>query len=438
MAKVTAHPAARTIIHLVALARRWGAKAGFAVTDQGLFAGTNFLMNILLARWLSPAEYGAFTVAYSVFVLLIALHTAILIEPMLVFGAGKYTAQFRKYLGFLLYGHAVLTGVTSFILAMAVLLFREFGSARLTYAFLGLAIAPPFILLLWILRRAFYVRFQPQWAAAGGALYLLLMTTGLYGLYRVHWISSFAALTLMGVASMIVGLWLIRHLRPQWRLTGGNPTLRLALSDHWAYGKWSTGATALVWVPSNIYYALLPAWVGLEGSAALRALINVIMPINHATSAISVLFVPEYVKAFKDGGKARLRHFVCASLLVFGVVSAFYWGFLIMFRREVLIWFYGGRYGEYADLLIFVGLLPFSAGVVAVLANALRAIVRPDQIFWSYLGSSLVALTLGIWLLAIRGTAGAVTGLLASSVATAVAMICFYVQHNHQIKAEAQ
>jgi hypothetical protein len=34
-------------------------KGGLAVLDQGLISGSNFLVGILLARWLAPAEYGA-------------------------------------------------------------------------------------------------------------------------------------------------------------------------------------------------------------------------------------------------------------------------------------------------------------------------------------------------------------------------------------------
>jgi len=45
----------------------WTGKGGLAVVDQALFAGSNFLLSILLARWLTPAEYGAFAVADAVF-----------------------------------------------------------------------------------------------------------------------------------------------------------------------------------------------------------------------------------------------------------------------------------------------------------------------------------------------------------------------------------
>ena len=69
--------------------RPWLGKGFWALLDQGLFSGANFLVNILLARWLPPEEYGAFAVAMSVFYLLAGFHTAVLTEPMMVFGAGK-------------------------------------------------------------------------------------------------------------------------------------------------------------------------------------------------------------------------------------------------------------------------------------------------------------------------------------------------------------
>jgi len=88
--------------------RSWTTKGSLAIADQGLFAGSNFLLNVLLARWLAPADYGAFALAYSVFWLFGVFHTAILTEPMLVFGPGKYRERFPEYLGILLRGHFAL------------------------------------------------------------------------------------------------------------------------------------------------------------------------------------------------------------------------------------------------------------------------------------------------------------------------------------------
>ena len=406
---------------------RWLGRGFWAVMDQGLFAVSNFILNVFLARWLPAEQYGAYAVAYSVFLLLGAFHTAILTEPMLVFGPGKYAEWFPRYLGLLLYAHAGLAIPVSVAIAGMALICRQFEAVALAQALAGLAVASPCILLLWLLRRAFYVSSQPQWAAAGGAFYLLMMLGGAYGLYWWHALSSTSALIIMGAAGFIVGLWLIFLLQPQWRCSGGNLTPRMVLADHWSYGKWSSASTILTWLPGNIYFILLPVWVGLEGSAALRAITNLVMPVLHTISAIAVILVPEFVKALNIGRMANFRRLVRSSLFLFAIASVGYWGFLIAFRRELLVWLYGARYTEYADVVILLGLSPLSAGVVAVLGSALRAMKLPDKIFWCYMISTSVALTLGLWLLATKDVVGAATGLLSSSITTAVTMAWFYI-----------
>lgn len=403
----------------------WAKSGAFAILDQALFAGANFLANILLARWLPPEQYGAFAVAYSAFLLLGSFHTAALTEPLLVFGAGKYANYIPKYLGLLLYGHAGLAFVVSLLLLLGALIFWQLGSAALAQALSGLAFASPFVLLLWLVRRGFYVSLQPHWAATGAAFYLLLMLAGTYGLHQGHMLSSGSALVVMGLAGLVAGLWLTLRQRPQWRFNGENPTPRMVLADHWGYGRWAVATAALIWAPGNIYYALLPIWLGLEGAAALRAVMNLIMPVLQANSALSVLLVPLFVKAFKGMGQAGLRRRVRQSLLLFGASSALYFGFLILFRSELMAWLYGGKYGAHADLLLIVGLLPLSVGAVAALGGALRAIERPNWVFWCYVVSTAITLTVGLWLAATLGVAGAGIGLLVSSVATAVSMIIF-------------
>jgi len=163
-APVVAGPSWRQIVS-------WATKGSLAIADQGLFAGSNFFVNILLARWLAPADYGAFALAFSIFLLLGAFHTAILTEPMLVFGPGKYADRFHSYIAILLRGHFVLMLPGAALLAAAALVLGRLYSPSVARAFLGLALAGPFILLLWLVRRAFYVQLRPGWAAAGGALY---------------------------------------------------------------------------------------------------------------------------------------------------------------------------------------------------------------------------------------------------------------------------
>ncbi|MDR7404951.1 MAG: O-antigen and teichoic acid-like export protein, partial [Armatimonadota bacterium] len=137
------------------------------MADQGLFSGANFVVNVLLARWLSPAEYGAFAVALSIFYLLAGFHSAVLTEPMMVFGAGRYREHFREYLGMLLYGHWGISAIVALALGIAAFVFARYGSPAIANGLAGLAVASPFLLFIWLVRRACYVPMQLVWAMMG-------------------------------------------------------------------------------------------------------------------------------------------------------------------------------------------------------------------------------------------------------------------------------
>src|SRR6202140_2571841 len=149
---------------------RWLGRGTWAVTDQGMFALTNVALNVLLGRWLTSDQYGAFAVGYSLFLLIGAFHTALLTEPLLVFGPGKYARQRRTYLGLLLRGHWALTVIGSLLLIIAGLGLTLNGVGPLAQTCFGLALAAPFSLLMWFARRASYVTVQPRLAAAASTL----------------------------------------------------------------------------------------------------------------------------------------------------------------------------------------------------------------------------------------------------------------------------
>jgi O-antigen/teichoic acid export membrane protein len=407
--------------------RPWVAKGSLAILDQGLFAGTNFVVNILLARWLTPAEYGAFAMAYSVFLLLGVFHTAIFNEPMMVFGPGVYRERFREYLGLLLRGHFCLMIPESLVLVSTAFLLGRVYSANIERAMIGLAFAAPFILLLWLVREAFYARLRPGWAAAGGFLYLVFLLGFMSALQASHRLSLVTAFIAMGIVALVVSFFLLLILGPRLRAVGCNPNAKMVFTDHWRYGRWSVATAGIIWFPGNIYYVLLPIWVGLEGSGALKALNNLASPALQSINALTLILLPVLVRSRNEGGTLALANTMKSFLVLFLFGSTLYLALLLGLRTEIFRLFYAGKYSEYASWpLLLTGLLPLGACVTAALSNSLRALERPDWIFWCYLGSSVVALLVGIALAAIMGVTGALLGQLFSCLTAGTLMFWFY------------
>ena len=396
--------------------RWWAGRAFWAVLDQGLFATSNFILGILLARWLPADQFGSFAVAQSVFLLLGTFHTGLFSEPMLVFGSARHAARFPAYLDILLHAHWRMTGLGGLVLALAALVVWLFASPGPAGALLGAAIASPFILFGWLVRRACLSRLQPQWAARAGALYLLLMLGGSYAMWLMGLLSPLSAMLLLGGAGLLSGLRILGRLRHLTTPVTDPPSRTEVFRDHWSYGRWAVASSALSWIPGNLYYVMLPAFAGLEAAGALRAVSNLVLPITHFNQALGSLLLPALAAAASR--RAEFNRRVMLSAAVFVGSSLVYGLLLTAFRLPIIDWLYQGSYRETATLLPIVALLPVAAALIAVLGSALRALEQPRQVFWAYVASTAFTLTFGIAGMAIWGVTGAAAGLCLSSTVT--------------------
>src|SRR6266481_1047704 len=118
--------------------RTWGLKSALALVDQGLFSGAGFLVNLLLARWLAPASYGAFAVAFAGFLFIAGFYNVLLLEPLTVLGPGRHSDNLGAYfraqfqIHFLLVGWLTVAGLIG-----AVALWRVTPDSPLVRAIFG-------------------------------------------------------------------------------------------------------------------------------------------------------------------------------------------------------------------------------------------------------------------------------------------------------------
>jgi O-antigen/teichoic acid export membrane protein len=406
-------------------------KGTFAIIDQGLFAGTNFLVYILLARWLTPSQYGSFAVAFSIFLFFGALYTAVIIEPMLVFGSGKYAGDQRRYIAILTYMHICLTLPLGILLVLVGLLLGHIYAIEVQNAMIGLAVSSPMILFLWLTRRAFYVRLKPAWSALGGLFYLSLFL-GLIIIHRnIGDVSPASAFLVMGFSSLLVGLMLFYFLRPEWRIAR-NTSPMIMVSEHWKYGKWALGTAGLSWFPSNVYFVILPSIVGLAGVAAYRALLNLILPLQHCATAFSILLVPILANLRRDSRLCQVPTQLNNYFRILMLISGLYYILLILLKHHIFAILYGSQYKEVSNLIFIVGLVPFTAFAAAIVGSTLRAMEQPSKVFWSYVGASAASLFSGLLLVLSFGVCGAAIGLLVTSFVLVILLWVFYRRMIHQ------
>jgi O-antigen/teichoic acid export membrane protein len=388
----------------------------FAVADEFLFAASHLILNLGLARSLSPSDYGAFTVAYAAFLLFGTAHTALLTEPLMVFGSSKYATSFQGYLRLLVRGHLIVTGLVGVLLALISGLLIT--SPSLSTAVFYVGVSAPFILLPWLLRRACYVRLLAHVAAFGGALYCASILTGLLWFAHAGLLSIRSSLLLMAGASLPPSLFMMKFLGSPERGMLPNPAKEV-VADHWQYGRWALGSGILTWLPASIYYFLLPQLAGVEAAGALKAIMNLVLPVLHGYTALSMVLLPA-LSGTTSG--AALSSKLRLALRLYLLPALVYCAIVTLYHREVFEWLYAGQYSGVSWLLPIAAPMVFAAGMAAVYSTALRALQRPDRVFWSYALASGAALTGGVLLTARYQLLGAVLGLtLSYAIVAAVA-----------------
>lgn len=399
----------------------WVSRGTASVLQQGLFAGAHFVTNVLLARWLAPASYGVFALAYSVFLLVLMLYVAVFFEPMVVFGAGRYAHAFSSYIRVLHRAHFIVLLPIALLAILIAPLLGRFYTHDFQVAFLWLAFVSPFLLLMWLRRAAFYAQLNTRAGALAGASYFLLLTLSVWLLQIRGALSPASTFVAMGVVSLLVSVGFLDRFGTHNRNIGVSLPLNFGrvLSDHWSYGRWAALTASATWIPANIYYALLPTRFGLESVASLRALFNLMYPLQHTVLALATLLIPVLVRQRDRSGVSCIKHTVLYLLAIFIPVGLFYLLLLVVFRSPILNFLYAGRYGTASvSAVIAIGILPITTGIAALLGAALRALERPRLIFWSYLVSVSVALSIGIPITLRGGVGGAVVSLVLGDLAT--------------------
>lgn len=409
--------------------RRRGARAiagtgVWAVLDQGLFAVANFALNVLLARFLGLEGYGVFGVAFAVFQFASTAHTAVVTEPLLVFGSGRYRERFATYVRGVMRVHWWLMGRALPVAVLVSVLVFPFQPS-LSAALLALTVAAPLILLQWALRRSCYVELQPRVAATAGAVYLAVILGGVFALRASGLLSAASGLLLMGVASAVSVVVIMRYLAT---LVDRAPSVddaqgaAFAVSlrrEHWTYGRWGVAGVALAWASVEVYYVFLSALHGFDVVGVLRAAMNLVAPAMQALLALSTVALPLFALAHREG---RLHRTVSMAYLAFAGATAAFGAVLFVFAAPVVALVYGPGFEAAVPIVRLVALLPLTLAVTRVAASALHALERPRDIYLGYLPGAVVSLTLGLGATWLWGVQGAAVGVVASGACVAVAM----------------
>jgi glycosyltransferase involved in cell wall biosynthesis len=396
----------------------WLRKGATAFADQALFAASGFLINIILARWLPPRQYGAYALSFSIYLFVASFHNALLLEPMSVFGPASYRDSLPEYLGRLLRLHFAVTLPLGVLVAIGATLFAFFSNDHvLVSAFLGASMGMPGMLLFWLWRRAAYLEARPDIALCGAAanastLLILLL------LFRAReWLSPFTAFVLQAIAGVVASAVLMTFCRPRLTVSWADEPMSMVLRKHWHYGRWVVVTAFVFWLAGDAYYVIIGSATSMTDVAAFRVIQNYVRPVGQFIASVNLLLVPWASARFADRSGLTFRRGIRNISVIFTSAAIMYLASLLVFGRWLTDTLYHGNYTQFTYLIPFMALPILFSAMAEGPSVGLKAMQLPSEVFWGYTAAAIPTILIGMFLTRHWGLIGAAFGLATSSFA---------------------
>lgn len=403
--------------------RAWGWKAGLSIVDQGLFSGANFILNVLLARWLAPEDYGAFAIAFAVMLVFYQIQSSLILDPMSIMGPVYHTSNIFGYFKQQLKLHFLITIFMGLLLSGGILAVSKFFAIekKILEVAVTMGWGLPFTLLPWFFRRVFYILQKPGISTIGSFTYFSGSILGLLFLNEISLLSSEWAVLLVAFSGFISSVamcffWDKRNIFME------ENSLLTVLKQNWVVGGWLFASAGLVVFAGQAQIFLSGSLLGLEDAGAVRILQLFSQPMVLIVNAVGGLVLPLLSSAYGKGdmpGFKKLVHNLVAGLVA---LSTLYALFLFLFSGQIEFLLYQGKYAKYVPLIPFWGLIPLLLSINSGPSWGLQAAQRPYSLLMVSILWVITSATLGYIFILSWGVWGAT---LSAVIGYTIAVICY-------------
>jgi O-antigen/teichoic acid export membrane protein len=288
-------------------------RVGWGVLDQAISSLGNFALGIIAARTLTPAEFGAFGLAFVTFSFVVGASRGPSTDPLMVRFSGPDTPEWRRAVCSAS-GTALNAGVLAGLCCLTVGLL---AGGLVGTSFVALAVFLPGILLQDSYRFAFFSRGQGKRAFVNDMLWACLQVVALTVLLLADRITVATCLLAFGGSATVAaafGWWQTRLApRPTWT--------RAWLKEHRSLGGRYLIENVCVGGARQIQLIALGALAGLAAVAELRAAEILMGPFLIMLAGVSQVSVPEARQVLMTE-PSRVRRFCFNLGAVQGALAA--------------------------------------------------------------------------------------------------------------------
>jgi len=376
------------------------------LADQGVFALTNFISNVLFARWLLPVDYGMFAVSFSGYLLLTVWHFGAILEPLLVQSAQVSPKRQRSFIQVLIVAHLILITAISGLATAGFVIASYFDFPETGWAILGAGIGGSLMCTLLSARRLCLVFLSTKVSALVGLLYMVGVVGTTYLLHHYSEISWFDLWLIMGGWSFLCSVIIFGLL---YRALYGVEAFSLIelFRFQWHYARFGMIAATCSWFRVDGVMLMLAHYAGLEVIAQTRAVLNIANPVIQVNLALYTSWLVDFSR---DSTWNHLRN----KAMIYLVAAIFVCLVAFAIATPVVHLVYNGRYLDGAWLLPIYCIAVMFNGIESVFTCFLKAVRAMWTGYAPQVAGSVFSIIVGFAVVPLFGDGGAVYTVAAS------------------------
>jgi O-antigen/teichoic acid export membrane protein len=403
-------------------------KGVWALVDQAVKSGSNFLTAVVIGRFCGLDQLGVYALAFALLVFLAVVQESLIWTPYIVYSPRLNRDDQPAYAGTALLIQALFTLAGMLLLAATGgVLSLGIGPPGLAPVVWVLVATAPFYLLREFVRRLLLARLDVATVLGIDILVAAIQLGGFVALYWSGILSAVTACAAVGASCLIsTGLWFsLTKTRFQVNLSN----LRRELGRHWSFGRWICASQLADAGHGYTLHWLLAVVVGTAATGVYAACSSIVLIFNPLIFGIGAVLVPRASQIYASGGHAELRRVVWKTTAFLGTSMSILCVGLAFFGDAALRFLYhGDGYAGYGLVITLLAVTTLVATLGFAAEHGMWVLERPDINFKIAACGLAVNLLVAVALVGTWGVLGAAIAQLCGMSLVSAAQCAVFVQ----------
>jgi O-antigen/teichoic acid export membrane protein len=386
--------------------------------DQAVVSGVNFLVAILLARFLGVENFGIFAFSWMLVLFVSSIQLAFIIAPLFtLFAKHQNPANYLKGAHTIQWGFSILTFTICFAVVKGVFIYNPALEIK------GVLFSLPLVAALFVwqdfYRRVNFTLKNPFRSLISDGIAYGLQPLVILGLNSFNILSIHH--TFLAISALFAGAILFNA--PKLQLTLEVLNLKNTIAENWSFSKYLVGTALLQWVSGNFFIIVAGGLLGPIAIGAIRIAQNIVGVLHVLFSALENIIPIKGAEILAAHGSKKAVAYFKSMFFKGGLLTLIILGLIALTRSQIITLFYGDEYLQYTNVLFgFTGLYVL-VFIGTIMGFVIRTFEMNQVFFWSYIVTTIFSLLCAKAMVSQMGIYGVIVGL----IITQLINISFYV-----------